>query len=183
MNGRFRRADMNRLHVYMGEGKGKTTAAMGLALRSLGHGNRVLVGQMMKDGRSGELRALAMLPGAIVCPSAPVEGFLWQQTQAQRAQTAAQMTAYVRELTQKIAQHAPQTVVLDELGAALEMGMVARGDAERLLDAALACGETAVTGRTMPPWLLERADYISRIEALRHPYETEGLAAREGVEW
>ena len=56
-------------------------------------------------------------------------------------------------------------------------------DAERLLQAALASGETVVTGGMMPEWLLARADYISRIEALRHPYETEGLPARKGAAW
>lgn len=174
---------MNRLHVYTGDGKGKTTAAMGLAVRSLGHGNRVLIGQFLKDGRSGELRALAMLPGALVCPCAPLQGFVSQQSETRKAETAERMAAYMRELVERIARHRPQTVVLDELGVALCLGMAVREDADRLIDAALASGETVVTGRMVPEWLLERADYISRIEAQRHPYDTEGLPAREGVEW
>lgn len=174
---------MNRLHVYTGNGKGKTTAAMGLALRSLGHGNRVLIGQFMKDGRSGELRALAALPGALVCPCEPVQGFVTQQSDRQKQETARKQAAYIRLLLDKIAENRPQTIVLDELGVALQLGMVSQADAERLLDAALASGETVVTGGMMPEWLLARADYISRIEALRHPYETEGLPARKGVEW
>lgn len=174
---------MNKLHAYTGDGKGKTTAAMGLALRSLGHGNRVLVGQFMKDGCSGELLALLRLPSALVCPCEPVRGFVCEQSEEQKRETARQQTAYIRLLIDKIAQHRPQTIVLDELGVALHLRMVERGDAERLLDAALASGETVVTGRTMPEWLLDRADYISRIEAQRHPYATQGLPARKGVEW
>lgn len=174
---------MNRLHVYMGEGKGKTTAAMGLALRSLGHGNRVLIGQFLKDGRSGELAALSRLPGADVCLSEPVQGFIFSMTREERAETARMQAAYVRRLIQRIGEEKPQTVILDELGIALQLGMVAAEDAQRLLDAALESGETAVTGRTVPEWLLERADYISRIEAQRHPYDTERLEARKGVEW
>jgi cob(I)alamin adenosyltransferase len=61
----------NKLHLYMGQGKGKTTAAMGLALRALGHGRRVLIAQFLKDGRSGELRTLKNLPGALVAEVAP----------------------------------------------------------------------------------------------------------------
>ncbi len=61
--------------------------------------------------------------------------------------------------------------------------MVAREDAEKLIDAALASGETAVTGRNVPDWLLEKADYVSRIQADKHPYATEKLPARKGVEW
>ena len=55
--------------------------------------------------------------------------------------------------------------------------------AEALLDASLAGGETVVTGRYVPAWMLDRADYLSRIAAERHPYTTEQLSARKGVEW
>ena len=62
----------NKLHVYTGNGKGKTTAAMGLAVRSAGHGRRVLIAQFLKDGRSGELNAFKMLPSVEVYPMKPV---------------------------------------------------------------------------------------------------------------
>ena len=62
-------------------------------------------------------------------------------------------------------------------------GMITREDAESLIDASLQFGETAVTGRNVPEWLLERADYVSRIQAEKHPYVTEKLPARKGVEW
>ena len=65
----------NKLHVYTGNGKGKTTAAMGLAVRSAGHGRRVLIAQFLKDGRSGELNAFKMLPNVEVYPMKPVSGF------------------------------------------------------------------------------------------------------------
>ena len=55
--------------------------------------------------------------------------------------------------------------------------------AERLIDAALQAGETAVTGYHMPEWMIQRADYVSVIQAEKHPFDTEGLAAREGIEW
>ena len=67
---------MNRLHVYTGEGKGKTTAAMGLALRSLGHGNRVLVAQFMKKGNSGELAALRTFENALIITAEPEKEYL-----------------------------------------------------------------------------------------------------------
>ena len=67
----------NKLHVYTGNGKGKTTAAMGLAVRSAGHGRRVLIAQFLKDGRSGELNAFKMLPSVEVYPMKPVSGFVF----------------------------------------------------------------------------------------------------------
>lgn len=173
---------MNKLHVYTGPGKGKTTAAMGLALRSLGHGNAVLVAQFMKRANSGELAALRKL-NACVLTAPPISGFTFRMDTETQVKTAAEQTALIPEILRKIAEIAPKTIILDELGIALTTGMVAREDAEKLIDAALISGETAVTGRNVPDWLLERADYVSRIQADKHPYATEKLPARKGVEW
>ena len=173
---------MNKLHVYTGNGKGKTTAAMGLALRSLGHGNPVLVAQFMKRANSGELAALRKLD-ACVLTAPPITGFTFRMDAETQVKTAAEQSALIPEILRKIAEIAPKTVILDELGIALTTGMVAREDAEALLDAALRSGETAVTGRNVPDWLLDRADYVSRIQADKHPYATEKLPARKGVEW
>ena len=174
---------MNKLHVYTGEGKGKTTAAMGLALRSLGHGNRVLVAQFMKRGNSGELKALKTFENARVLTAEPVAGFTFRMSEGELALTRQQQTAFARAAAEEIAAWRPQTVVLDELGMALSLNLVDEAAARELITTALESGETAVTGRGVPAWLAERADYLSRIMAEKHPYATEKLAARKGVEW
>ena len=174
---------MNRLHVYTGDGKGKTTAAMGLALRSLGHGQRVLVAQFMKNGNSGELIALASFPCARVLLAPPIGDFTFRMDSAQKARARAEQTAFAEKLADLIGQMKPNTVILDEMGAALECGMLDEDTSRRALDAALEVGETVVTGYSVPGWLCARADYVSRICAVRHPFETEGLPARKGVEW
>ena len=174
---------MNKLHVYTGEGKGKTTAAMGLALRSLGHGNAVLVAQFMKTGNSGELKALRAFENAAVMTAEPVSGFTFRMDEAQKALTKAQQTTFAREVTEAVRRLRPATVVLDELGVALTSGMLEEDVARALLSAALESGETVVTGRTVPVWLEDRADYLSRVRAEKHPYASEGLPARRGVEW
>ena len=174
---------MNKLHVYTGDGKGKTTAAMGLALRSLGHGNRVLVAQFMKRGNSGELKALRVFENARVMTAPPIAGFTFRMTEEEKAVAREAQTAFAREAARAIEAFHPQTVILDELGMALSLGMVEKEAADALIEGALAQGETAVTGRTVPDELRERADYVSRIAAEKHPYETEKLAARKGVEW
>ena len=174
---------MNKLHVYTGDGKGKTSAAMGLALRSLGHGSAVLVAQFMKTGNSGELAALRMLPGTTVITAPPIQGFTFAMDEAQLRETARQQTAFVQDVLDAIAHDQPRTVVLDELGEAAADGLVPQAAAQALVDAALLSGETAVTGYHMPEWLLLRGDYVTRMQAVKHPYETERLPAREGVEW
>ena len=164
-----------KLHVYTGDGKGKTTAAMGLALRSLGHGRRVLIAQFLKDGRSGELAALKTFERATVYPAKPISGFVFAMTAAQNAQAA--------DIQSEAEGLRPALTVLDELNVALACGMVTRENAERLIDAALMFGDVVSTGRNAPEWLREKADYVSEIIARKHPFQTEKLAAREGIEY
>lgn len=174
---------MNKLHLYTGDGKGKTTAAMGMALRCLGHGKRVLVGQFIKDGRSGELTALGQLPDAVVMPCPPMQGFTFTMTEAEHAATASAQGAYLHELCRRIAEVKPACIVLDELAMAVPLGMISPEDAQQLIDTALAHGETIVTGYYAPAWLRDRADYVTCMQSEKHPYQTENLPAREGVEW
>ena len=172
-----------KLHVYTGCGKGKTTAAMGLALRSLGHGRRVLIAQFLKDGRSGELTALRTFEQATVYAAKPVSGFVFTMTAAEKEEAARQQNAQAADIRKTAEAIQPALTVLDELNVALSCGMVTRENADELIDAALAFGDVVSTGRNAPDWLRERADYVSEIEAKKHPFDTEKLAAREGIEY
>lgn len=172
-----------KLHVYTGDGKGKTTAAMGLALRSLGHGRRVLIAQFLKDGQSGELAALKTFERATVYPAKPISGFVFAMTAAQKEEAAKQQNAQAADIQSEAEGLRPALTVLDELNVALACGMVTRENAERLIDAALAFGDVVSTGRNAPEWLHEKADYVSEIIARKHPFQTEKLAAREGIEY
>lgn len=174
---------MNKLHLYTGGGKGKTTAAMGLALRSLGHGNRVLIAQFMKDHRSGELLALQRLEGATVLLGEEVKGFVSSMTEEEQQQTAASQEAYIQRLLEALQSIRPQTIILDELAIAVSLDIVSDDSAQRLIAGALTHGETVVTGMLAPDWLHDQADYITNMQPLRHPYDTEKLSARKAVEW
>ena len=174
---------MNKLHVYTGNGKGKTTAAMGLALRSAGHGNKVLVAQFMKRGNSGELKAFGRFDNVRVMAANPIKGFTSRLSPEDRSSARADQTAFAEEAASQIDLWQPETVILDELGIALALDMVDEEGARKLIDKALSSGETVVTGRAVPEWLTVKADYLSRITAEKHPYATEKLPARKGVEW
>ena len=172
----------NRLHLYMGDGKGKTTAAMGLAVRALGQGFSVMVAQFLKDGRSGELRALRQLPGAKVVEVAPIGKFVFRMTEAERAEARARQCAEAERLAALVAAEKPRLLVLDELALAMHMDMVSEASGWQLIEAGLACGEVAVTGRSAPESLIARADYVSEITKRKHPYDG-GLQARRGIEY
>lgn len=174
---------MNKLHLYTGDGKGKTTAAMGLALRSVGHGGRALIGQFVKDGRSGELIALAQQPGARVLPCPPMEGFLAHMTEAEHTAARHAQTEYTHALIHAVEDFRPDCIVLDELAMAVTLGMVPEDAARALIAACLHEGETVVTGYFAPAWLWDMADYVTSMQSEKHPYQTEHLPARKGVEW
>ena len=174
---------MNKLHVYTGDGKGMTTAAMGLALRAAGHGRRVLVAQFMKKGNSGELIALERFENVRVMTARPIQGFTSRMDENQKQTVCEEQTAFALETDEAITQWQPETVILDELGIALALDMADEDSCRKLISDALSSGETVITGRNVPEWLAQKADYLSRIVMEKHPYVTEKLPARKGVEW
>ncbi|MBQ8080369.1 MAG: cob(I)yrinic acid a,c-diamide adenosyltransferase [Clostridia bacterium] len=171
------------LHVYFGDGKGKTTAAMGLAARALGQGMRVMIAQFMKDGRSGELKTLAAFPNALVLSAPGMPKFTFEMTEAELASARETQTAFCRSLEEGLVSAQPDLIILDELAAALSTSLIDRRDAERLIDLGLSLGDTVVTGWEAPEWLTAKADYLTQMKCLRHPYQTKGAEARIGIEW
>ena len=164
------------LHLYWGNGKGKTTAAMGLALRALGHGQRVVVVQFLKDGTSGEIAPLRAAGAAVyACPNAK---FTWLMDEADKA---AAREASARALGQALAEPF-DLLVLDEACAALKSGILDEALLRRAVAFAKNGREVVLTGRAPAPWLQEAADYSTEMRAHKHPY-ADGVAAREGVEY
>ncbi|MCI9391517.1 MAG: cob(I)yrinic acid a,c-diamide adenosyltransferase [Oscillospiraceae bacterium] len=168
--------DKGLVHLYWGEGKGKTTAAMGLGLRALGRRKRVTVVQFLKKGTSGELEPLRQL-GAVV-HSGGCGKFVSQMTLEEKQEAKRQNTAHLRDAL------APpcDLLILDEACAAWQLDMV---DQALLRSAVLERPkdrEVVLTGREPAPWMLEAAHYSTEMRCHRHPYQ-EGIPAREGVEF
>ena len=164
------------LHLYWGNGKGKTTAAMGLALRALGHGRRVVIVQFLKDGTSGEIAPLRAAGAAVyACPNAK---FTWLMDEADKA---AAREASARALGQALAEPF-DLLVLDEACAALKSSILDEALLRRAVAFAKNGREVVLTGSDPAPWLQEAADYSTEMRAHKHPY-ADGVAAREGVEY
>ena len=164
------------LHLYWGNGKGKTTAAMGLALRALGHGQRVVIVQFLKDGTSGEIAPLRAAGAAVyACPNAK---FTWLMDEADKA---AAREASARALGQALAEPF-DLLVLDEACAALKSGILDEALLRRAVAFAKNGREVVLTGRDPAPWLQDAADYSTEMRAHRHPY-ADGVAARAGVDY
>ncbi len=165
------------IHLYWGEGKGKTTAAMGLALRALGAGKRVVIVQFLKGGPSGEIPLLESL-GVQVFRGKAGTKFSFQMDEGERAANRALQTEHLRRALALDG----DLLVLDEACAAWEMDLV---DRELLRAAVLEKRpgqELILTGRRPADWMGDAADYSTEMRCCRHPFER-GIPAREGVEF
>jgi len=168
------------IHIYCGDGKGKTTAAIGLAVRAAGAGKRVVFTQFFKDGSSSEVKNLQLLDGIQVMHCQTVKGFFRRMNDTQKARASED---YTRLLAQVIeAAKDADLLILDEIVSACNHGTVAqtavvdflRGKPENL--------EVVLTGRNPSEGLMELAHYITEMRKIRHPYDV-GITARKGIEF
>lgn len=167
------------VHLYTGDGKGKTTAAVGLAVRAAGAGLRVLFVQLMKGRDSAEIAPMERL-GIRVMRANVGEKFVFQMDEAEKAACRAAHCACFEEATQQ-AQHY-DVLVLDEAMGALSTGMLAEADLAGFIKQKPPGLEVVLTGRDAPDAIKELADYITDMRAERHPFEG-GRAARRGIEF
>lgn len=170
------------LHIYCGEGKGKTTAAMGLALRAAGRGKRVVIAQFLKGSNSGERLALAQVRGVELLPVPERVRFSFRMDEEERQEAAERFAGLCEQCRERLAAGAADLVVLDEACAALSTGLLDLKTLLSVLESAPEGAEIVLTGRNPAPELLERADYLTEMRCLRHPFQ-KGVRAREGIEY
>lgn len=165
------------MHLYYGDGKGKTTAAMGLALRALGAGLRVTVVQFLKNGTSSELDGLEKLGATLLRGKAGTK-FVSAMTDEERAETR----AYQDDCLIRAMEHPCDLLVLDEACAAWRLGMVDDLLLQKAVLGRPEGTEVVLTGRDPAPWMKLKADYITEMRCEKHPYE-QGISARRGIEY
>jgi cob(I)alamin adenosyltransferase len=167
--------------VFTGDGKGKTTAALGLVLRTLGHGERVAVVQFIKGGwQPGEAKALELFGDALAW-HALGEGFTWETQNRERDRELAQV-AWERSCSY-LADPSRHLVVLDEINVALRLGYLHIDQVLKGLSLRPALTHVALTGRSAPAALVERADLVTEMKLVRHPFREQGVKAQRGIEF
>ncbi|NEO84924.1 MAG: cob(I)yrinic acid a,c-diamide adenosyltransferase [Spirulina sp. SIO3F2] len=167
--------------VHTGNGKGKTTAALGMVLRSLGHGYTVAIVQFIKGAWEPAEKAVLERFGAQLTFRAMGEGFTWETQDRDRdiqmAEAAwAQALAFIREPEYRL-------VLLDEVNIALKLGYlttetVLAGLAEKPADC-----HVILTGRSAPSELIEVADLVTEMTLVKHPFKEQGIKAQPGIEF
>ena len=168
------------LIVHTGKGKGKSTAAFGLAARAIGNGLRVGVVQFVKGvWRSGERELFARFPDLIEI-RAMGEGFTWETQDRARDIAAAEAAWETAE--RMLADPGLAMVILDELNIVLRYGYLEAGEVVRILDARRGGLHVVVTGRNAKPELIEAADLVTEMTQVKHPFRS-GVKAQLGIEF
>jgi cob(I)alamin adenosyltransferase len=167
------------IHVYTGDGKGKTTAALGLGMRAAGHGKKVLMVQFMK-GRTnyGELESAKKLPGFSIVQFGRPDFVDKTNPDPRDVEGAREALSYSAEAAKL---RSCDVLILDELNVALDFGLVTLSEVKNLLAARPEGMEIVLTGRNAPPEIIEMANLVTEMREVKHYYRN-GVQAREGIE-
>ncbi|MBR3679993.1 MAG: cob(I)yrinic acid a,c-diamide adenosyltransferase [Oscillospiraceae bacterium] len=170
---------MGLLHIYCGTGKGKTTAALGLAVRAAGAGMKICFVQLMKGKDTAELDILTRIPNMTVLRCDKHYGFTKHMDAAART---AITNCHNQLLSKVFSEPSYDMIILDEFNCAYHAGLLHQTAAEQYILRSGCNAEIILTGRNPAPVFLDAADYISEIQCLRHPYK-KGIPARKGIEY
>lgn len=170
------------IHVYTGEGKGKTTASIGLAVRALGHGFKVAYASFFKKPNSygyNEISVIRNLGATVFTFS---EGMPMANPQITPEEYHASTQQGLSELLKFIAANNTQLLVLDEILIAINYGYISEEELFEFIEKKPAETELVLTGRGATDKVKEIADYVTVLAKEKHPYE-KGVQAREGIEF
>lgn len=171
---------LGKVHLITGAGKGKTTAAFGLAMRAAGHGLKVCVIQFLKTGETTGEVLYARKAGGIEVAQFGTGRFVDQRHLAAEDRSCAKDA--LRLARDILTKGECNMLVLDEVNVAVSFGLVSSEEVLSLLKSRRKGTEIVLTGRNAPSEFIEYADYVSIIESRKNPFD-DGHAARKGIEW
>lgn len=170
------------VQVYTGDGKGKTTAAIGLGVRAVGRGLKVIMIQFLKGVFTGELEGIKKLsPQFNIIRFAETEKFFWELSEEEKQELKEKTQKQLEKLDKYIKDEACDILILDEIMAAIHGGLVSVEQVCNIIDNKPEGMELILTGRNVPEAIAERADLITEMKAVKH-YSQAGVSSREGIE-
>jgi len=171
------------VHIYTGDGKGKTTAAIGLGIRACGRGKKVLLVQFLKGVQTGELFTIEKLkPDFEYYRNEENKKFTWNMNQEELEKMKENVEDMFQYAVKEAVAGGRDLIILDEIMAAITSGFIAPDKVIDFVKNKPSQLELVMTGRNAPPELIQLADYVSEIKAVKHPFSM-GTAAREGIEF
>lgn len=170
------------IHIYEGDGKGKTTASIGLSIRCAGNGEKVIFTQFLKDNQSNELKVLEGIDNIQVVLAKKVFGFTFLMTPEQKIEAKQYFRSHFKEVTDMAIKEGVRLLVLDEIISSYNMEFVDQQEVLNFLKNKPEELEVVLTGRDPAPELVERADYVTRMMKIKHPFDQK-MPARKGIEF
>ncbi len=176
-----RKQEKGLIIVFTGQGKGKTTAALGMALRTLGHGENVAIVQFIKGGwEPGESKALSIYGNSLKW-NAFGEGFTWE-TQDRIRDKELTEAAWEKSLTY-LSNPDYKLVILDEINIAIKLGYISLSEIIKGIKKRPTLTHVVLTGRGAKEELIEIADLVTEMNLIRHPFREKGIKAQKGIEF
>ena len=166
------------VQVYTGDGKGKTTAAIGLAIRAAGAGFKVYMAQFLKNGDYSEIKALERFADLITIEQFGLGRFVKGQPEPEDIEAARNGLETIKKI---LSSGKHQMVILDEANVAAVCGLISVDDLVAVIEQKPADVELILTGRGAVSQVIERADLVSEVKAVKHYYK-KGVKARVGIE-
>lgn len=169
------------IHIYCGDGKGKTTTGMGLCTRAAGYGYRVLIYQFMKDNKTSERKILEQIPNVTFVDGLEQEKFSFQMTPEEKSSRKAYYEEQFSYITEKAEVEDYDILFCDELIYTIRAGLFDENILISYLKRKPEHLEVILTGQNPSEALIQLADYVSEIRKIKHPFD-KGLPARKGIE-
>ncbi len=166
------------IHVYTGNGKGKTTAALGLAIRAVGAGFKVFIAQFIKNGEYSEIKALKRFSDSIRIEQFGTGRFI--KSKASRKDYAESRRGY-EKIRQVVSSGKYQLVILEEANMAVVCGLLTVDDLLNIISVKPEKLELVITGRYAAPRIIDSADLVTEMKEVKHYYQN-GVMARVGIE-
>lgn len=170
------------VHIYTGDGKGKTTAAIGAAVRYAGHGGSVYIFQFLKGRICGEHNALKNIENIHIKMLSKDYGFYKSMSEADKKSAAAEHGTMLAEAAELAAENNGCLIILDEIFGACNNGLADKGAVMNIINKLSDGAELILTGRNAPEEFIRAADYVSEINKIKHPFDR-GIQARPGIEY
>lgn len=167
------------VHIYTGNGKGKTTAAIGLGIRATGKGLKVYMIQFMKGRRYSEIDALEKIKDFTVVQFGRDEFVSKENPEQIDIDLARKGFEHAKEII-KNGEH--DLIILDEINVAVDFKLIPLKDVLKLMDEKPEKVELVLTGRYVHPDMVKQADLVSEILEIKHPYQN-GIQSRKGIDW
>lgn len=174
-------SNLGLIHIYCGDGKGKTTCGMGLCVRAAGFGFRVLIYQFMKNNSTSERVSMAKIENISFLPGLEHEKFSFRMTEEEKAEHRRYYAGKLQEISELVKAEKVDVLFLDEAVYCIGSGLLEESALIDFLKNKPEHLEVILTGRNPSPALIECADYVSEIRKVKHPFDR-GVRARKGIE-